>query len=295
MGKPAIFWDRDDTLIADPGYLDDPDKVELLPGAAEAVKRLANAGFENIIVTNQSGIARGMFDEATLDRIHDRLREMFGQAGATFDAIYHCPYLPGEEAVIERYRRDSDLRKPKPGMLLKASLERRIDLVASWSIGNSLRDAQAGRAAGTRTIIICAKGKDATMSKELERNPAVDFVAGSLDEAVEIVLKHTPGAGRPAGTANDKPAGPDEVVSSLQEILAHLKMVDRRSQRDDFSLSRLLGMVVQLAALAAFCWALFSWVFAAEDLLGNHLMRLTLAVFLQLLALTLFVLSSRPR
>ena len=136
MGKAAIFWDRDDTLIADPGYLDDPGKVELLPGAAEAVKRLADAGFENIVVTNQSGIARGLFNEADLDKIHDRLRNMFAAAGATLDAIYYCPYLPGEEAVVEQYRRESDLRKPKPGMLLRASLERKIDIVASWSIGN---------------------------------------------------------------------------------------------------------------------------------------------------------------
>jgi D-glycero-D-manno-heptose 1,7-bisphosphate phosphatase len=294
MGKAAIFWDRDDTLLADPGYLDDPDKVELLPGAAEAVKRLAEAGFENIIVTNQSGIARGRFDEATLGRIHDRVRELFTQAGANIDAIYYCPYLPGEEAVVERYRRDSDLRKPKPGMLLQASLERKIDLVASWSIGNSLGDAQAGRAAGTRTILICRDARDDKKRKELERNPAVDFVVDSLAQAADTVIKHTVGASRPSRTK--APAVASEVVAgTLQEILAFLKMVDRRSQREDFSMSRLAGTVIQISALAAFLWSVFGWIFLPEDLLGNHLVRVLLAVYLQLLALTFFVVSSRTR
>ncbi len=294
MGKAAIFWDRDDTLIADPGYLDDPDRVELLPGAAEAVRRLAEAGFENIIVTNQSGVARGLFTEATLSKIHDRVRELFSESGATIDAIYYCPYLPGDEAVVDSYRRDSDMRKPKPGMLLRASLERKIDLVASWSIGDSVRDAQAGRAAGTRTIVICKNSQEPRDRHEIERNPAVDFVVGSLEEAVGVVLKHTPGAG--GGSVEKKPAGgADDVVGMLQEIFSFLKMVDRRGRHADFSLWQLAGTVAQLGAVAVFCWAVFSWVFAPEDLLGNHLMRLTMGVFLQLFALTLFVISSRTR
>jgi D-glycero-D-manno-heptose 1,7-bisphosphate phosphatase len=294
MGKAAIFWDRDDTLLADPGCLDDPDKVELLPGAAEAVKRLAEAGYENIIVTNQSGIARGRFDESTLGRIHDRVRELFTQAGANIDAIYYCPYLPGEEAVVERYRRDSDLRKPKPGMLLQASLERKIDLVASWSIGNSLGDAQAGRAAGTRTILICTDVRDDKKRKELERNPTVDFVVDSLTQAADTVIKHTVGTSRSMGAKVPTVAG-DTIASTLQEILAFLKTVDRRSQREDFSISRLAGTVIQIGALAAFLWSVFGWIFLPEDLLGNHLVRVLLAVFLQLLALTFFVISSRTR
>ena len=294
MSKAAIFWDRDNTLIADPGYLDDPAKVELLPGAAGAVKRLAEAGFENIIATNQSGIARGLLDEATLGKIHDRLQAMLAAAGAAVDAIYYCPYLPGDEAVVEQYRRDSDLRKPKPGMLLKASLERKIDLVASWSIGNSLRDAQAGRSAGTRTILIGRQGQVDQDLKELEKNPAVDFVADSLEAAAEIVLKHTPGSQRPAGKKAGT-AGHDEAAGVLHEILAFLKMVDRRGQREDFSLSRLAGMVVQIAAIAVFLWAVNDWIFHTEESLGNHLVRIMLAVFLQLLAMTFFVISSRAK
>jgi hypothetical protein len=198
--------------------------------------------------------------------------------------------------VVEQYRRDSDLRKPKPGMLLRASLERKIDLVASWSIGNSLGDAQAGRAAGTRTILIRQQGQGGQNSEELQRNPGVDFVVDSLEAAVEVVLKHAPGSGHPAAGKKTGAAGHhDEVVGTLHEILAFLKMVDRRAQREDFSPSRLAGMVVQITAAAVFLWSVFAWVFAPEDLLGNHLMRALLAVFLQLLAMTFFIMSSRAK
>src|SRR5438552_2369920 len=121
METAAIFWDRDNTLIKDPGYLSDPDQMEVLPGAAEAVRQLAAAGYQQIIATNQSGIARGLMDEATVENIHARLRERFAAADAQFDAIYYCPYLAGDEATIEAYRQESDLRKPKPGMLVQAS------------------------------------------------------------------------------------------------------------------------------------------------------------------------------
>src|SRR5574342_462513 len=117
MSSVAVFWDRDNTLIRDPGYIADPGQVELLPGAAEALQRLTAAGFENIIITNQSGIARGYFDEAALERVHERVVALFAEQGAKIDAIYFCPYLAGDEAKVEKYRKDSELRKPKPGMI----------------------------------------------------------------------------------------------------------------------------------------------------------------------------------
>src|SRR5580765_5723566 len=209
MAKAAIFWDRDGTLIEDPGYLRDADQVKLLPGAAEALKRLASAGFENIITTNQSGVARGMMDETTVDTIHLRLREMLAKEGAGIDAIYYCPFLDGPDAVVEKYRQDSDLRKPKPGMLVKASLERNIDLPASWSIGDSLRDAEAGRSAGCRTILISSNGQAETNTA---RRSIVDFVAKTPEEAAEIVLRYTPGALAPSQLTGV--AGPREGSAS---------------------------------------------------------------------------------
>lgn len=282
MTTAAVFWDRDNTLVEDPGYLNDPEQVKLLPGAAKAIRRLADAGFENIIVTNQSGIARGLLDEPTLERIHVRLRELLAAEGAELDAIYHCPYLDGPEATVEAYRLESDLRKPKPGMLAKASLERQIDLSASWMIGNSLTDTQAGRAAGCRTVLV-ANGT-------VNRDRSVDFVAASLDEAVDVVLKHTVSAtfSSPSGAPTEN-AG--TVNKTLQEILAFLRTVDRRNQAEDFSLGRLAGIIVQMLALAALVWAVFGMIRGEEY--GAQIVKLLFTLVLQALALTSFLVSSK--
>src|SRR5688572_15995239 len=109
MGRPAVFLDRDNTLIDDPGYIADPDQVKLLPGAAEALRNLAAAGFALVVVTNQSGIARGVFSEAQLETIHARLQKLLSADGTRLDAIYYCPYLEGSKAVDERYRSNSNL------------------------------------------------------------------------------------------------------------------------------------------------------------------------------------------
>ena len=141
-------------MIDDPGYLRDPENVRLLDGVAEALSRLRDAGYPVIVVTNQSGIARGYLSEEELETIHKRMADLLRTRDAAVDAIYYCPYLNGPDAVVEEYRRASDLRKPGPGMFLLAAKERNIDLEASWMIGDSDRDMQAGRAAGCRTILI---------------------------------------------------------------------------------------------------------------------------------------------
>ena len=297
MGKPAIFWDRDDTLIADPGYLDDPDKVELLPGAADAVKRFAEAGFENIIVTNQSGIARGLFTEATLGKIHDRLREMFTRSGATIDAIYYCPYLPGEEAgrrAIPPGERSAQAQARDAVAGVAGTQDRSSGLLVDRQL-DPRRPSRGGPPARGRWWFVRTESPEAD-GKELGRNPAVDFVVDSLDAAVAVVLKHTPGAGQPANGGKSKSAGFEEVVNSLNEILSFMKVVGpARPARGFFRCRGWPATIVQIAALAAFLWSIFAWIFMPEDLLGNHFMRLMLAVFLQVFALTLFVISSRPR
>lgn len=283
MTTAAVFWDRDNTLIEDPGYLSDPDQVKLLPGAAQAIRRLADAGFRNIVVTNQSGIARGLFDEPALERIHVRLRELLAAEGAELDAIYHCPFLDGPEAVVEEYRLESDLRKPRPGMLVKASLEHQIELAGSWMIGNSLSDTQAGRAAGCRTILINAQPKP-------KRDASVDFIASTLEQAVDVVLKHTATA-KPDESDTSGRDNLSAVDRTLQEILSFLRTVDRRNQAEDFSLGRLAGLVVQMLALAALVWAVFSML--RGEAYGEQIVKLLFALILQATALTSFVASSR--
>lgn len=286
MSKAAIFWDRDDTLIRDPGYLSDPDQVELLPGVARALKRLSEAGFLNVLATNQSGVARGLFTEERLAEIHERLQKLLDEKGARLDAIYYCPYLDGEEATVDAYRQDSDLRKPKPGMLVKASLENDIDLMASWSIGDSLRDAQAGRAAGCRTIVLAPDAVDAARLRT-DRN--VDFVAFTIDEAVDLVLRHS--QSRPSEAAQAAATADGATTETLlQEILTFLRMVDRRNQSEDFSLARLGGAIVQILAIGALVWAVFGLIHGTGTPVA---IRLLFGIQLQLLAATLFITSQR--
>jgi len=297
MASQAVFWDRDNTLIEDPGYISDPKQVRLLPGAADALSCLANAGFQNIIVTNQSGIARGLLTEAQLEKIHDRLRKLLADQGGAIDAIYYCPYLDSEEATVPEYRQDSDLRKPKPGMFAKAALEHNIELTASWCIGDSLRDAQAGKAAGCRTIVVA----DNSSTNEIKPNKCdVDFVVESLGKAVETVLAYTTDTSgdRPNTAKNALSTSPSAKSSTagdsahvLHEILAFLRMVDKRSQAEDFSLTRLTGAVLQIIALAALIWAIFAMLRNEE--LGVQIVRLLFGLLLQTLALTFFVLSGK--
>lgn len=288
MSKAAVFWDRDGTLIADPGYLNDPDQVELLPGAADALRRLSETGYENVVVTNQSGIARGLLDEERLKQIHDRMKRLFADAGAGFEAIYYCPYLNGPEAVVEEYRKDSDLRKPKPGMLIQASLERKIDLTASWVIGDSLRDAEAGRAAGCRTILLAAA------DGQIVNSPDIDFVAASLAEAVEIVQKYSPQGQMREATASMIAAADQETTNLLRDILNFLRTAERRTKEEDFSLIQLTGAIVQMLALAAFIWAFFAMIRGGNALaLLSGIQQLLFSIFLQLFALALFMLARK--
>lgn len=154
MKDPAVFLDRDGTLIEDSGYIDDPDKVRLLPGAAEAIRRFHAAGFRVVVASNQSGVARGFFTEKTLIAVHERMEELLKRAGAPLDAAYYCPFLDGAEATVDAYRKDSPMRKPKPGMLLQAAKDLDLDLRGSWMIGDAVRDIQAGAAAGCQTVLI---------------------------------------------------------------------------------------------------------------------------------------------
>jgi D-glycero-D-manno-heptose 1,7-bisphosphate phosphatase len=201
--RPAIFVDRDNTLIDDPGYLCDPEEVRLQPGAAQAVANLRAAGYPVVVVTNQSGIARGLLTEAQLAEIHQRMQDLLHAQGTGVDAIYYCPYLDGPEAVVEEYHRESDLRKPAPGMLLRAASDLHLAPASSWMVGDSERDMQAGKSAGCRTILLVPEG--------LRSEIPADFVATDLAAASEIVLAHRPApvtAEAPSAMANQPPAPP---------------------------------------------------------------------------------------
>ena len=184
----AIFLDRDDTIIEDSGYINNPDQVKLISGVAKSLLEFKEMGFKLIVVSNQSGVARGILTEKTLADIHERLKVLLSEKGVLLDAIYYCPFHP--EGAIPEYRRESDDRKPAPGMIFTAAQEHNIDLKQSWAIGNSLRDIDAGKRAGCKTILIETKTRS-TLSLMLmkEEQPQPDFRAVNMKEAVNIVKK----------------------------------------------------------------------------------------------------------
>jgi D-glycero-D-manno-heptose 1,7-bisphosphate phosphatase len=152
MPREAVFLDRDGTLIEEVHYLATPEQVRLIPGAAEAVRKLNDAGVLVVVVTNQAGVARGYFPESRVAEVHARLSALFAEHGAKIDAYYFCPHHPTEG--VDLYRVECECRKPKPGLLLTAARELDIDLAQSWMIGDKLADSGAGVAAGCRAILV---------------------------------------------------------------------------------------------------------------------------------------------
>jgi D-glycero-D-manno-heptose 1,7-bisphosphate phosphatase len=149
--RPAVFLDRDGTLIELIPYLSDPALVRLLPGVAESLKQLRYAGFACVLVTNQSAIGRGMLTEDRLDQIHDELHCQLATAGAALDGIYYCPDAPGnDDGTVVGYQD----RKPGSGMLRRAAADLKLDLGSSWMVGDSISDVLAGFNAGCRSILV---------------------------------------------------------------------------------------------------------------------------------------------
>ena len=164
----AVFLDRDGVICYDVHYMSSPDQFQLMPFVGEGIRKLNEAGFLVIVVTNQSGLRRGLITEENLRRIHERMVKELSAYGARIDDIFVCPCLPEE---------DCECRKPKPGMILEAARKHGIDLSKSFMVGDKQIDADAGRAAGCRTILI---SEDQSMK--------ADFVVKSFKEAVEIIL-----------------------------------------------------------------------------------------------------------
>lgn len=154
--QKAIFLDRDGTINKYVGFLQNIDDFELLPGVAEAVKRINASGYLAIVVTNQPVIARGEVTVPELQMIHNKMETLLGAEGTYLDAIYYCPHHPrkGYEGEVPELKIDCDCRKPKPGMLLEAAMDFNIDLSQSWMIGDGENDVKAGKAAGCRTAFL---------------------------------------------------------------------------------------------------------------------------------------------
>lgn len=275
MGSKAVFLDRDGTIIEDRGYVRDPDDVALLPGAAEAIRKLADAGNLIVVVSNQSGVARGLFDEAALDRVHQRMEELLREHHAPLHGVYYCPYLDGPEAVVDTYRQKSELRKPGDGMLRQAAQELDIDLAKSWMIGDSPTDVQAGASAGCQTILIQKNGAVAKLPV------APTHRVKNLAEAASL-LANKPKLQAAADKSNAG-AGGDRSIQLLEQICQQIDRAQRSKRQNDFSVMRLIGALLQMFAIVSAVWGVLALV---DDATGPAVARFLLAIFLQITSLT---------
>jgi D-glycero-D-manno-heptose 1,7-bisphosphate phosphatase len=178
-----VFLDRDGVVIEDSHYLGKPEHVRLIPGSAEAIASLNRAGWPVVIVSNQSGVARGMFDEADVNAVHTHLAELLHGYGARIDAFHFCPHHP--EAELAAFRVECECRKPRPGMLVRAAAELRLNLRASWMIGDRVTDLEAGAAVGCRTVLLRTGYGACINPAGLDRDALnLDLVAANLADAV---------------------------------------------------------------------------------------------------------------
>jgi D-glycero-D-manno-heptose 1,7-bisphosphate phosphatase len=168
--KPGVFLDRDGTLIRDVGYPNDPESVHLIEGAAEALAELRRRGFSLVVVSNQSGIARGLVSAEEAAAVHERFISELKRNGAEVDDARYCPHAPDEGCSC---------RKPEPGLLIAAAAELGLDLGSSFLVGDKASDVEAGRRAGCRTVLFAPRA-------DLES--AADHVATAWSEALAFIL-----------------------------------------------------------------------------------------------------------
>ena len=193
--KRAVFLDRDGTVNEEVGYLSAVADLRLIPGAGAAIKRLNDAGLMVVLVTNQSGIARGYFSEALLQEIHARLEQVLRDEGAKLDAIYYCPHHP--TAGTSHYTRECDCRKPGTGLIDQASRDLDIDVGQSYVVGDKWSDVELGQRAGAHTILVrTGYGSDEEGNARPAHLKDPDFIAHTINEAAEWIIERVAKGGR---------------------------------------------------------------------------------------------------
>jgi histidinol-phosphate phosphatase family protein len=181
----AVFLEKDGTLIENLPYNADPEKIRLSPGAGRALHQLQRLGYTLFVVSNQSGIGRGLFDESALDAVYARLRHLLEACDVRLKGFYYCPHWL--HSMKARYAYLCQCRKPAPGLLLQAASQHGLDLAQCWMIGDILDDVEAGRRAGCRTVLI-DNGNETEWECSVMRRP--HRLAGSLHEAADIISRY---------------------------------------------------------------------------------------------------------
>jgi D-glycero-D-manno-heptose 1,7-bisphosphate phosphatase len=181
--QPTVFVDKDGTLIEDLPYNVDPARIRMAPGARAGLRLLGEAGFRIVVVTNQSGVARGYFSEADLGAVARHLATELSALGASLHGFYFCPHLPDG---INEYAVECDCRKPEPGLIHRASRELGLSLEGSWFVGDTWMDVVAGRAAGCRTIMV---GPEHRTAVDLPPDRRPDHAVPDLLAAARIIVE----------------------------------------------------------------------------------------------------------
>lgn len=188
MGHRAVFLDRDGTINEEVGYVNHLERFYLLPGVAEAIRLLNQNGLKVIVVTNQSGVARGYFPESFIHRVHQKMEECLKEEGAHLDGIYYCPHHP--DAGEPPYRQRCRCRKPETGLIEEAVKDLGIDCSRSYMVGDRGADIEFGRKIGAKTILVLTgygKGEWEFFRDQWKSKP--DFVAEDLFGAVQWILQ----------------------------------------------------------------------------------------------------------
>ena len=185
--SPAVFVDRDGTMIEDVGYLDRLERLMLFPYTIDAIRLLNRGGFKVVVVTSQAGVAHGSVTEEFLGEVHGVITERVAEAGGRIDSFYYCPHHP--YAAVEKYRTECDCRKPKPGMILNAARDLSLDLSRSFTVGDRWRDIEMGVAAGTKGVLVETGYGKTEAPRRPAHLPAVPVVANLID-ATSLILRN---------------------------------------------------------------------------------------------------------
>lgn len=180
MGSRAVFIDRDGTINKNTGYIDTPDRFEIYPGVAEGIKKLKKNGYKIIIITNQSGIARGFFTVEKLEKIHEKMKKILSDDDDIIDAIYYCPHHPDEKC---------DCRKPNTQLFEKAIKEHKIETGLSYMMGDRMLDVEAGSKVGLKTVLIPEKKEMVRIEME-ESEIKPDHISKDFKLGVEWIINN---------------------------------------------------------------------------------------------------------
>lgn len=195
MSRPAVFLDRDGVLNVEAGYIQNVEDLNLIPGVAQAVRRLNDRAIFTCLVSNQSGPARGYYPASHVEALHDRLRRLLNQeANAHLDALYYCPYLSLPEGGTDpEYTRWSTWRKPNTGMFIAAAWDHNLDVGRSFMIGDKATDIDMAHNAGCMGILVTTGFGSQVLSGDYQHQTKPDYIAKDLSEAVDWLLQlHNP-------------------------------------------------------------------------------------------------------